>query len=480
MKKLLFSIVSLMMSASAFAELSFDNAYWIIKDGKLTNNVEYWAYDAEDLGSKIPNVLADTVVDGENVVVYKQISQNYLDVRLKFDSKNPLDLSSNYVMMIEYKIPESHTGTKIYKGNKPLWMFGFASTENNLKVKNASTAEAYSFIDAKWGVADQWVTAYKYIYAPSSMKELFGMNFSYAREYVKDGEQCNWNGELTEFPYVKNMAFVSIKEGKPFYAENFDNAGLGYFYLEELKVATKKASDYYGGIKPEYTEECSDYWENEWGRTALYLFRDFLPDSVADQDGSGYIDCEQLHALQVESNRDSIVLAGIQIPTGTETIYSKMLIKKHKNEDEYWEEADFSEYSTADLPILLKFNTGEIVDLAKDTIKSIWTKFEGAVKVPSGAESVDLIFKGGKAGYLVDDIMLSSKKFADVKVDQVDADAFDVVAYVDENGDIVVLNGDLVAAYNMEGRVATKNDKVVAIVVKNDKGQLASKLILRK
>jgi len=28
--------------------------------------------------------------------------------------------------------------------------------------------------------------------------------------------------------------------------------------------------------------------------------------------------------------------------------------------------------------------------------------------------------------------------------------------------------------------VATKNDKIVAIVVKNDKGQLASKVILRK
>ena len=151
-----------------------------------------------------------------------------------------------------------------------------------------------------------------------------------------------------------------------------------------------------------------------------------------------------------------------------------------KNEKNTWVDADFSEFSNADLPILLKFNTGEVVDLAKDTIKMIWTKFEGEVKVPAGAESFDLIFKSGKAGYLVDDIMLSSQKFADVKVDQVDADAFDIVAYVDKNGDIVVLNGELVAAYNMEGHVATKNDKIVAIVVKNDKGQLASKVILRK
>ena len=125
MKKLLFSIVSLMVSSSVLAELSFDNAYWIIKDGKLTNNVEVWDYDPEDLEDKIPNVIADTTVNGENVVVYKQISDDFLDVRLKFNPENPLDLSSNYVMMFEYMIPASHKDTLIYEGNKPLWMFGF-------------------------------------------------------------------------------------------------------------------------------------------------------------------------------------------------------------------------------------------------------------------------------------------------------------------------------------------------------------------
>lgn len=471
MKKLLSFIVSLMVSGTAFAELSFDNAYWVIKDGKLTNNVEVWEYDPDDLEDKIPNVLKDTVVGGENVVVYKQISHDFLDVRLKFNTKNPLDLSTNYVMVLEYMIPSSHKDTMISEGNKPLWIFGFASTENNLKVKNATHAEAYSMVDAKWGAADEWVTSYKYIYAPSTLTDslLYGMNFTYAREY-KPGKSY-YRGEMTEFPYIKNVAFVSIKEGKPFYAENFDGIDLGEFYDEKLP-GLKKKSLYNGDIKPVVT--------TDYNRGVLYLFRDFLPDSIADQDGSGYIDCEQLHALQVESDRDSIMIPGIQIPTGTEKIYSKMLIKKHKNEKNTWVDADFSEFSNADLPILLKFNTGEVVDLAKDTIKMIWTKFEGEVKVPAGAESFDLIFKSGKAGYLVDDIMLSSQKFADVKVDQVDADAFDIVAYVDKNGDIVVLNGELVAAYNMEGRVATKNDKIVAIVVKNDKGQLASKVILRK
>ena len=471
MKKLLFSIVSLMASVSAFADLSYDNAYWVIKDGKLTDNVSVWEYDPEDLGKKVPSVIKDTVVDGENVVVYKQLTTDYLDVRLKFNPEKPLDLSTNYVMVFEYMIPESHTGTKIYDGNKPLWMFGFAS-DSTLKSKNATHADAYSFVDAKWGASNEWVKKSKFIYADPSLNKLYGMNFTYAREYLV----VDTVKPLTEFPYVKNMAFVSIKEGKPFYSENFDAYALGEFYQEKLKIVKKNKLPFPGGVNPVLTDSITGIMK-KIQEFPMTLFRDFLPDSVANQDGSGYIDCEQLHALQVEPIRDSIVFPGIKIPKGTEKIYSSMLIKKHKNEEAHWEDADFS---NADLPILLKFSTGEIVDLAKDTIKMIWTKFEGEVKVPAGAESCDLIFKGGKAGYLADDIMLSSEKFKDVKVDQVDADAFDIVAYVDENGDIVVVNGELVAAYNMEGRVATKADKVVAIVVKNDKGQLASKVILRK
>ncbi len=467
MKKFLLPLVSL-MATSAFAELSYDDAYWIIKDGKMTDNIEYWEYDAEDLGTKIPSEMKDTVVDGENVVVYKQISQDFLDVRLKFNEKNQLDLSTNYVMVLEYKIPDTHTDTMVAEGNKPLWMFGFASSEPNLKALNATHAEAYSFIDAKWGVANEWVTSYKYIYAPASLQKLFGMNFTYAREYIK--------GDLTEHPYIKNMAFVSIKEGKPFYAENFDGFGLGEFYMEKIDVSKKKAT-FNGGVKPVVTDDWYDF-ADEIGLLYVTAFRDFLPDSIADQDGSGYIDCEQLHALQVESNRDSIVFPDIKIPANTEQIYSKMLIKKHKNEKGYWSEDD--DYVNSDLPIMLKFNTGDYVDLTNDTIKNIWTKFEGEVDVPAGAKSFDLIFKAGKAGYLVDDILLSSQKFADVKVDQVVANEFEIVAYVDENGEIVVLNGEIIAAFNMEGRVASKNDKVVAIVVKNDKGQFASKVVIRK
>ena len=74
-------------------------------------------------------------------------------------------------MMLEYMIPSSHKGTMISDGNKPLWIFGFASNEYNLDTKNVTHAETYSMIDAKWGVADEWVTTYKYILFQTGEKD---------------------------------------------------------------------------------------------------------------------------------------------------------------------------------------------------------------------------------------------------------------------------------------------------------------------
>ncbi len=480
MKKLIITLASALASLTAFAELDYDNPYWIVKDGKMTDNVTYLEYDAEDLGTKVPSEMKDTVVDGENVVVYKQLTQHYLDVRLKFNPENQLDLSENYIMVLEYKIPASHAELKLMpkEGNKPYFIFGFAETKASLSGKNCTQSEAYSMIDAKWGKTDEWVTVQKYIFSKPETTTLEGMIVSYAREYLA--------GDMTEFPYIKNLSFVSIKGDKPFYAENFDGFGLGEFYYETndispvYPVGTNSVEvSFLGGVTPVITEDYF-YIADDNAVPALTAFRDFRKDAERDQDGSGFIDCELLHALQVETNRDSIVFPGIQIPDKTEKIYSKMLIKKHKNEKRLWKDANYSEVANDDAPILIKFNTGELVDLAKDTIKMIWTPMEGVIDVPANATSFDLIFKPAKVGYLVDDIFFSAQRLADVKVDQVDSDAFDIVAYVDENGDIVVENGELVAVYNMEGRVATKADNVVAIIVKNDKGQLASKVIIRK
>lgn len=460
------------MSVAAFAGLSYDNAYWIIKDGKIADGITYVPYT--DLENKVPSELADTIVDGEPVVVYRQLSKSFLDVRLALAT--PLDFSKNYVLVLEYKIPASHADTLLMHGerldHKPLFIFGFVPTTTKTDMdRNAPHSDISVCVDGKWGKVNEWETNVQYIFSPASAPAMEGMFFTYAREYIV--------GDMTEFPYIKNMAIVSLDQEKPFYAENFDGYGLGEFYDEKIALKPKKGTRVFnGGVNPIITDRDVEYASDQ-GRPSLAAFRDFIPDSLRGQDGSGYYDCEILHGLQIESDRDSVIFPGIALPEGCSKFYTSMLIKKHKNEKGMWKDADYSEVKDLNVPIKLKFNTGEIVDIADDRIMLQWTKFESVVEVPTGATSADLIFYPTPVGYLVDEIFFTAAEFTNVKDFMAKNSAFEVEAYVDDNGEIVVLNGDIQAIYNLNGRIASKGDKIVIVLVKNAEGQVSSKLMIR-
>ena len=92
---------------------------------------------------------------------------------------------------------------------------------------------------------------------------------------------------------------------------------------------------------------------------------------------------------------------------------------------------------------------------------------------------MDLIFGSMKVAYTVDEIMLSTKEFNGVKNFSAEP-SFSVEAYIDAYGNVVVLNGELVATYNLNGQKASIDDKAIIIVVKNEEGAIATKLMVRK
>lgn len=446
----------------------------MIKDGKFANNISFMHYDDEETGAA--DKLVESSKDGVDAVEFQKTTTTYLDPRILFDADNLLDLTTNYVMVMEYRIPSDHAGKLLVEGNKPLFIFGLSSTDEGLDTYNAPHSEVTLYIDAKYGVTDQWVSTYRYVYSHPSLAKMRGMILSYAREYL--------DGDMENYPYIRNLCFVPTNDNvKPFYAENFTNYKLGEFYGESHyvhHVSPKKdalISDacFNGGIRPVITDA-------DKAGAHLKVFRDFLPDSLNGHDGSGFMDADILQALRIESaaTRDSVVIPGIQLPAGTSKIYSEMIMKKYKNEDKESIDGDFSEVANVDMPIKVKFNTGEIVDLAKDTLKMIWTKYKGVVDVPAGATSIDLIFSPVAVGYLVDEILLSSAEYTDVKELMAANNGFEIISYVDANGNVVVLNGEIQAIYNMSGRLATESDKVVVVLVKNEEGKTASKIVIRK
>ena len=477
MRKLFLLSCTLLASvASVFAEYDSDK-YWLIKDGKMvTENVTTAPYTSRmvRLGYQIPNQMADTVVDGEDRVVYRQISMDYLDVKLKIDSLNPIDLSKYYVMVLEYMIPEEHKDFDLLNEdndrNKPLFIIGMQDSMSAInKEPNPNACPVFVTIDAKFGKTNEWVTVKKYLYANPSIKTIGGMVFSYAREKTK----------VTEFPYIKNFYIESMEEGKPFYAENFDCPINNPLYTEKI-FPTAASIIYNGGIVPVLSEtETVPFVQ----RNELVWFRDFMPDSLRGTDGSEYMDDEILHGLQVEAQRDSIVFPGIQLPEGTKQFKSEMIVKKHKNDkttpELRWDDADpATVVNVMDVPIKVRFNTGEIVDLDNNKLQMIWTKHENIINVPAGATSMDLIISSLPVGYLVDNIMFTALNSDGVN--DVTADAFEINAYIDANGNVVVLNGELLATYNMNGQVASINDKAIVIIVKGENGAIAAKTLIRK
>lgn len=477
MRKLFLLAFSFIASvASTFAGAQSDGNYWIIKDGRLCSDVEIIPYSGRK--QAFANFLKDTVVNGENVMYYQQRSNNYLDVKLKLDSLNPVDLSKNYVMVLEYLIPaETVTlidSNKTSLDKKPLFIIGMENTYAAIEDSpNPTTRSISTFIDGKYGPYDTWVTTKKYVYDNPSVKTIAGIVLSYAREVKKD---------IEVYPLIKNFYFEKFENNdKPFYAENFDGVGLGNFYNESLRFNVKQLelATFNGDIRPTLTQTDIDKAKaNE--SFPLVIFRDFLPDSLNGQDGSGYYDCEILHALQVEPQRDSIVFAGIAIPEGCTKIYTQMLMKMHKNEGRWViDPADSLAALDQDMPVRMKFDNGEVVDVTEDPLKRQWTLYKGEVPVPDGAKTVDLIFGSIKVGYLVDEVLLTTKPLNKTK-DINNLDQFNVEAYIDADGSIVVLNGDLIAAYNLNGKLATINDKAIIIIVKNNEGAIGTKKLIRK
>lgn len=469
MRKLFLLTIALIATlASAFAGSDANGNYYIIKDGRVCEDITIMPYPAKPWNK--PNLFQDTTINGEDVICYVQKSTSYLDVKLKLDSINPLDLSKSYVMVLEYYIPQENVSElkPIVEYNKPMFIIGMEEEYNTIETTPNPTACATSiYMDVKFGPIEEWVTAKRYVY--SNLQKVQGMVFSYAREMKED---------ILVYPRIKNFYFEPFENGvKPFFAENFDEYSLGDFYNENNRVDLEKAS-FYCGITPVVTE--NDIKKAEEALTKPFIaFRDFIPERFEGTDGSGYYDTDLLHAMQVEPERDSIVFPNIAIPSGADKIFSQMLVKMHKNEGRWViASADSAEALTLDMPIKVKFNTGEIVDLSNDVLPSTWTKYYGEVDVPAGATSFDLIFSSMKVGYTVDEIMLSAENLNGVK--DIKANSFSVNAYVDNNGNIVVLNGEMIAAYNLNGQKASKEDKAIIIIVKNDEGAIASKLMIRK
>ena len=429
-----------MAALSCFAFTANAAEYWVIKDGKLNENIVI-----------MPNAsdpVIDELKDGDATTgaSYKHNEVAYKDVQLDL-AKLPVSLKSTWVLEMEYKVPATAldpTGphSDLWGGNKPMFIFGmYADDVETLKANkkdiDVTKADINIAIDGKFAAqADTWTTVRKYVYAHPSVDSCKVLTLSYCREIAENLDPV----------YIKNLKFVDCNgASKSFYAEDFQRVGasrLGVF-SDNSSFGKMTPAGMTGGIvlKSDDLILFPRSWENN------------------GHDGSWFMDTENYHALQVPAAGADIRIDGIEIPELDPEMGGKIIFKAFmKNK---WADGSGFELATDEqrvIPAVIEFDNGaEPVQITDSLMDGQWDHIVSLIAVPAGAKTLSLVFKSNaNYGYLVDNIHLGVHEGGD-NVADIESDlaievspnpATDIITVSGdvEKIEVIALNGAIVAS----------------------------------
>ena len=429
---------------SCFAFTANAAEYWVIKDGKLNENIVI-----------MPNAsdpVIDELKDGDATTgaSYKHNEVAYKDVQLDL-AKLPVSLKSTWVLEMEYKVPATaldptgpHSG--LWGGKKPMFIFGmYPETDEYYDVTNAPIRID---IDGKFTAqADTWTTVRKYVYANPSVDSCKILTLSYCREIEESLDPI----------YIKNLKFVDCNgASKSFYAEDFQGVGVARFkeYLDNTCFGRLRDKDVAGG--------------KIWGSSDVISFVRSWENN--GHDGSFFMDSENKHALLVPAGGADIRIDDIEIPEMDPRMGGKISFKAYmKNK---WVEDSGFESATDEqrvIPAVIEFDNGatEPIQITDSLMDGQWDHIVSLIAVPAGTKTLSLVFKSNaNYGYLVDNIHLGVHEGGD-NVADIESDlaievspnpATDIITVSGdvEKIEVIALNGAIVAsAEGNQANIAT-------------------------
>ena len=413
--------------------------YWVIKDGKLNENIVIMP-NADD-------PVIDELKDGDATTgaSFKHNEVAYKDVQLDL-AKLPVSLKSTWVLEMEYKVPASALdaaglSSSLWAGKKPMFIFGMYADDaktleaNNKKI-DVTKADINIAIDGKFAAqADTWTTVRKYVYAHPSVDSCKILTLSYCREIEESLDPI----------YIKNLKFVDCNgASKSFYAEDFQRVGIHRLgvYSDNTSFGKMTPAGMTGGIvlKSDDLISTNRSWEDN------------------GHDGSWFMDTENYHALQVPAAGADIRIDGIEIPELDPGMGGKISFKAFmKNK---WAEGSGFESATDEqrvIPAVVEFDNGATVNTTDSLMDGQWDHIVSLIAVPAGAKTLSLVFKSNaEFAYLVDNIHLGVHEGGDNVADIESELAIEVspnpaTDIITVSGDvekieIIALNGAIVAS----------------------------------
>ena len=428
-----------MAALSCFAFTANAAEYWVIKDGKLNENIVIMPNETDPV--------IDELKDGDATTgaSYKHNEVAFKDVQLDL-AKLPVSLKSTWVLEMEYKVPASALdaaglSSSLWGDKKPMFIFGmYADDAETLKANkkyiDVTKADINIAIDGKFvAQADTWTTVRKYVYAHPSVDSCKILTLSYCREIEESLDPI----------YIKNLKFVDCNGArKPFYAEDFQGVGAARFqvYLDNTCSGKLRDKDVAGG--------------KNWGSSDVISFVRSWEDN--GHDGSWFMDTENKHALSVPAGSADIRIDDIEIPELDPGMGGKISFKAFmKNK---WAEGSGFESATDEqrvIPAVVEFDNGATVNITDSLMDGQWDHIVSLIAVPAGAKTLSLVFKSNaNYGYLVDNIHLGVHEGGD-KVADIESDlaievspnpATDIITVSGdvEKIEVITLNGAIVAS----------------------------------
>ena len=431
-----------MAALSCFAFTANAAEYWVIKDGKLNENIVIMPNETDPV--------IDELKDGDATTgaTYKHNEVAFKDVQLDL-AKLPVSLKSTWVLEMEYKVPASALdaaglSASLWADKKPMFIFGmYAEMPASINVTKADINIA---IDGKFvAQADTWTTVRKYVYAHPSVDSCKVLTLSYCREIEENLDPI----------YIKNLKFVDCNgASKSFYAEDFQAVGSKRFqvYLDNTCYGKLRDKDVAGG--------------KIWGSSDLITFVRSWENN--GHDGSFFMDTENKHALLVPAGGADIRIDDIEIPELDPGMGGKISFKAYmKNK---WVEDSGFESATDEqrvIPAVIEFDNGTTVNITDSLMDGQWDRIKSQIPVPAGAKTLSLVFKSNADyAYLVDNIHLGVHEGGDNVADIESELAIEVspnpaTDIITVSGDVekievIALNGAIVAsAEGNQANIAT-------------------------
>ena len=413
-----------MAALSCFAFTANAAEYWVIKDGKLNENIVI-----------MPNAsdpVIDELKDGDATTgaSYKHNEVAYKDVQLDL-AKLPVSLKSTWVLEMEYKVPASALdaaglSASLWADKKPMFIFGmYADDAETLKANekyiDVTKADINIAIDGKFvAQADTWTTVRKYVYAHPSVDSCKVLTLSYCREIEESLDPI----------YIKNLKFVDCNgASKSFYAEDFQAVGSKRFqvYFDNTCYGKLRDKDVAGG--------------KIWGSSDVISFVRSWENN--GHDGSWFMDTENKHALLVPAGGADIRIDDIEIPELDHGMGGKISFKAYmKNK---WVEDSGFESATDEqrvIPAVIEFDNGTTVNITDSLMDGQWDRIKSQIPVPAGAKTLSLVFKSNADyAYLVDNIHLGVHEGGDNVADIESELAIEVSP--NPATDIITVSGDV-------------------------------------